>query len=302
MSMSAEPVITYLRKLQAQGRSHISIDDEARQILRKFYQRALGKPAASPTPVATKPLTQAQQTTVTESLLTTPKQAVETNPPSASPDTADPITYSSHTPADKLTELKSYTTRFPAAKALGTLRQTMVFSSGAADAEVMIVGEAPGFDDERLGEPFIGKAGQKLTGILQAMGIKREDCYLTNLVKYRPASANQTTMTRKPSDQEITAFLPIFHEEIKTVAPKVIIALGAKAGQTLAASSSSVGELRGEFHQYQDIALRVTYHPSYILQEGNTPEKRELWEDMLAVMGLLNIPISEKQQGYFKQK
>lgn len=290
--MSAEPVIQYLRQLQTQGQTHISVDDEARLILREFYIRAQGKPS---TPVAQQ---QAPVASAAVSLLKEEpaKPAAQEAPPK------EEITLTGNTPSEKLAELKRYVASSPTTKALGTLRQTMVFSAGNPNADIMLVGEAPGFDDERLGEPFIGKAGQKLTGILQAMGSKREDAYLTNIVKYRPASANQTTMTRKPSSEELAAFLPVFQEEVKVVAPKIIIALGAKAAQSLLASESNVADLRGSFHEYQGIPLRVTYHPSYILQDGNTPEKRELWEDMLAVMGLLDMPISEKQQGYFKQK
>lgn len=299
MSITAEPVIQYLRQLQEQGQTHISLDDEARLILRQFYMRAQGKlpkkNASSPSP---------QQATAAPAHLLRETPAAEKTPqttPEAAPQT-DKISLSGNTPAEKLVQLKAHTANYPTAKALGTLRQTMIFSAGTPNADIMLIGDSPGFDDERIGEPFIGKAGQKLTGILQAMNIKREDAYLTHIVKYRPSSANQTTMTRKPSTEEFDAFLPILQEEIKIIAPKVIIALGAKTAQALLTSEISVDQVRGKFHSYLGVPLRATYHPSYILQDGNTPQKRELWEDMLSVMELLNMPISEKQQGYFKQK
>ena len=163
----------------------------------------------------------------------------------------------------------------------------------------MLVGEAPGYDEERLGEPFVGKAGQKLDGILKAMGVERKNTYITNIVKFRPAMPNQTTNNRQPTSEELAAFMPFIQEEIKVVAPKVIIALGGTAAQALLASEESVVNMRGEFHDCDGVPLRVTYHPSYILHNEATSEKRKIWEDMLAVMDLLQMPVSEKQRGFF---
>ena len=284
MSVSAEPVIKYLRLLQEQGQTHVSVDDEARVILREFYRRARGGVVQPVAPAKTADVRPVVQSTV------------------AQPKTTPAIKVSGGSAIDQIASLKQQSVNLSSVRALGTLRNTLVFSVGNPSADVMLIGEAPGFDDERLGEPFVGKAGQKLDGILKAMGLSREESYLTNLVKYRPSIPNQTTMNRRPSIEEIAACLPVFKEELKIVKPKVIIALGVTVAQYLMDSTKSISDLRGEFYEYQGVPLRVTYHPSYILQEGATPEKRELWEDMLAVMDLLKMPINEKQRGYFLPK
>ena len=178
----------------------------------------------------------------------------------------------------------------------------MVFSTGNPQADIMLVGEAPGYDEERLQEPFVGKAGQRLNDILRAMGIERKETYISNIVKFRPAMPNQTTNNRKPSPEEMASCMPFIEQEVKIVQPKVIIALGGTAAQALLNCELAVSRMRGQFHTYQNIPLRVTYHPSYILHNGQTSEKRKLWEDMLEVMKFLNIPISEKQQSFFLPK
>ena len=286
MSVSAESVINYLHQLEVQGQTHVNVDDEARLILRDFYINATQK-----------------------------KEVVSAKEP-----VIDPIKINENTPSndlkselikpiikggnaeEKILSLKQQAARWQPARELGTLRQTLVFSTGNPNADIMLVGEAPGFDDERLGEPLVGKAGQKLDGILVAMGLSRDQVYITNLVKFRPSMPNQTASNRKPSVEEIKVCEALFHEELKIVRPKVIIALGVTPAQVLLNSEVSVKELRGQLYDYLGTPLRVTYHPSYILHDGNTPEKRELWEDMLAVMELLQLPISEKQLGYFLKK
>ncbi|MGJ8678132.1 MAG: uracil-DNA glycosylase [Akkermansiaceae bacterium] len=297
MSMSAEPVIEYLQHLQAQGQTHISLDDEARLILREFYRRAHNQTGGK----ATRSQSTAGATTRAESKIERVLQEASLPEQDKAVDVSPVIDVVGNSASEKIENLKKQTARLPAVRALDTLRKTLVFSAGSPSADIMLVGEAPGFDDERIGEPFMGKAGKKLDGILQAMGLPREAAYLTNLVKYRPLMPNQTTMTRKPSVLEIEAFSAVLEQEIEIVAPKVILALGVTTAQYLLGSNASVSDLRGEFHEFKGIPLRVTYHPSYILQDGVTPEKRELWEDMLAVMELLKMPISEKQQGYFSK-
>jgi len=179
----------------------------------------------------------------------------------------------------------------------------MVFSTGNPDARIVLVGEAPGHEEERKGEPFVGPAGQKLNDILKAMGLSREEVYITNIVKFRPAMANQTTSNRRPSPQEMAACLPFVREEIAIVKPECIVALGGTAAEGLLGLGGPVRGMREQWHEYEGIPARVTYHPSYLLQSGGSlPVKRQLWEDMLAVMERLGMPITEKQRGYFLAK
>ena len=300
MSSSAAPLIDYLRELEGRGQKYISVDDDARKILREFYLRARNGTAASTSaassgkvagvkPAAAKPADVAELRAETADVKTQQHDVAASEGLQASGSSAK----------EKIASLKRQVAKWPAASALTDLRKTMVFSVGNPEADIMLVGESPGYDEERLGEPFVGKAGQKLDGILKAMGVERKNTYITNIVKFRPAMPNQTTNNRQPTSEELAAFMPFIQEEIKVVAPKVIIALGGTAAQALLASEESVVNMRGEFHDCDGVPLRVTYHPSYILHNEATSEKRKIWEDMLAVMDLLQMPVSEKQRGFF---
>jgi len=300
MSSSAAPLIDYLRELEGRGEKYISVDDDARKILREFYLRARNGTVASASAVSpnkaagVKPVA-AKTADVAGLSAETPH--VETQQHDAA--AADGLQASGSSAKEKIASLKRQVAKWPAVSALADLRKTMVFSVGNPEADIMLVGESPGYDEERLGEPFVGKAGQKLDGILKAMGVERNNTYITNILKFRPAMPNQTTNNRQPTSEELAAFMPFIQEEIKVVAPKVIIALGGTAAQALLASEESLVNMRGEFHDCDGVPLRVTYHPSFILHNEATSEKRKIWEDMLAVMDLLQMPVSEKQRGYF---
>lgn len=294
MPSVAEPLINYLRQLESYGQTHVTIDDDVRPILREFFIRAKTGKSSSPPAQTAVPVTP----TATEK---TP-EPLRSEAPAPVLKAATDVLPVGNTTAEKISSLKQQAANWPAIKSLGSLRQTMVFSTGNPDADIMLLGEAPGFDEERLSEPFAGKAGQKLDGILTAMGLDRKDTYISNIVKFRPSMPNQTTNNRKPTAEELAACMPFIHREVEIVQPKVIIALGGTAAQVLLGSEDSVGGMRGSFHQFAGIPLRVTYHPSYILHNEATSEKRKLWEDMLSVMELLGMGISEKQRDYFLPK
>lgn len=189
----------------------------------------------------------------------------------------------------------------------------IVFGVGNLDAELFFCGEAPGADEEAQGEPFVGPAGQKLNGILKAMGFSREQVYIGNILNWRPErnalqERTKPTANRKPVPAEMAFGLPYLKAQLAIVQPKVVVALGATAAQGLLGVDSklSLRSLRGQWHDCEGLPVRVTYHPSYILrQEKLGPAeakatKREAWLDMLAVMERLDLPISQKQQNYFK--
>lgn len=294
MSSPAAPLIDYLRELEGRGEKYVNVDDEARKILREFYLRARNGTASS------------HHQSQTKADVAEPKAAYQ---PAATQANAEPareaqagageLIASGSSTKEQIASLKRQVAKWPAVSALADLRNTMVFSVGNPDADILLIGEAPGYDEERLGEPFVGRAGQKLDGILKAMGVERSNTYITNIVKFRPAMPNQTTNNRQPTSEELAAFMPFIRKEIEVVAPKVIIALGGTAAQALLASEEPVVKLRGKFHEFDGIPLRVTYHPSYILNNEATSEKRKIWEDMLAVMDILKMPVSDKQRGYF---
>ena len=269
-----DSLIDFLHAEQARGRSHVFLDDSAREGLRELYIR-MRKPVAVPA----------------------------TEAPASAPVVKQDAIVSGSGKAEQLAGLRKQAENWAPAHALGTLREKMVFATGNPDAEIMFVGEAPGYNEEKEGEPFVGPAGQKLNDILKAMGIKREDVYISNLVKFRPSLPKQTTNNRKPSPEEMAACLPLVMAEISVVRPKLIIALGGTAAEGLLGLEGTVGAMRDKWHDLSGIPARVTYHPSYLLQSGGSNDvKRALWEDMLAAMEKLGMPISEKQRGFFLPK
>jgi DNA polymerase len=225
-------------------------------------------------------------------------------PPIAAPPAAPAdLTVEGGSKAERLESLRKQAEHWAPAKALGTLRETMVFAVGNPDAKIMLVGEAPGYQEEKEREPFVGPAGQKLNDILKAMGISREEVYISNIVKFRPATPRQTTNNRKPNPEEMAACMPFVRAEVDIIRPACIVALGGTAAEGLLGLTETVGSMRGSWHNFDGIPVRVTYHPSYLLQSGaNLSIKRQVWEDMLTVMEQLAMPISERQRGFFLPK
>ena len=179
----------------------------------------------------------------------------------------------------------------------------MVFATGNPEAQIMLIGEAPGYEEEKKLEPFVGPAGQQLDKILKAMGLDRAAVYISNIVKFRPATARQTTNNRPPSPAEIAACLPLLRAEIAIVRPQCIIALGGSAAEGMLDMGAGVNSLRGTWHDFEGVPVRVTYHPSYLLRSTHDIRtKRMVWEDMIAVMERTGLPISDKQRGFFLAK
>ncbi len=178
-------------------------------------------------------------------------------------------------------------------------RTTVVFGVGNINAELMFVGEAPGADEDRQGEPFVGAAGQLLTKMIQAMGLTRDSVYIANILKCRPDTPGQAYGNRKPTPEEMQTCIPWLHEQIDIIRPKVLVGLGATAIEGLLGKTAGIMRLRGQWHTYREIPLMPTYHPAYLLRNQAVSEKRKVWEDLLQVMEKLNLPITEKQRAYF---
>lgn len=181
-------------------------------------------------------------------------------------------------------------------------RSNIVFGVGNPDAELMFVGEAPGADEDLQGEPFVGKAGQLLTKIIEAMGFQRSDVYIANVLKCRPDMPPGATGNRKPRPDEMATCLPYLIRQIEIIQPKCLVALGSTAVEGLLGEPVVMREVRGRWHSFEGIPLMATYHPAYLLRNQSLGEKRKVWEDMLQVMEKLAIPISPKQRGFFLQK
>lgn len=184
---------------------------------------------------------------------------------------------------------------------LASSRKHVVFGVGNIDAQLMFIGEAPGADEDAQGEPFVGRAGELLTKIIQATGLTRADVYIANILKCRPDTPGQAAGNRKPTPAEMTTCIPFLHEQIDLIRPRVIVALGATAVEGLLGKTVGITRLRGQWQTYRETPLMPTYHPAYLLRNQAMSEKRKVWEDMLAVMEKLAMPISEKQRHFFQR-
>lgn len=177
----------------------------------------------------------------------------------------------------------------------------VVFGVGNLDADIFFCGEAPGADEEIQGEPFVGKAGQLLTKIIQAMGLQRENVYIGNIMNWRP-EVPTLFGNRPPTQEEMNYCLPYLKAQVSIVKPKVIVALGATAVNGLLGIDHKrrMGDIRGKWFEFQNVPLMITFHPSYLLRNDTLHAKRQVWEDILKVMEHLNVPISDKQRAFFK--
>lgn len=291
MSAASNLLKQHLQQRQLQGVTHVALRPGALAKAQGFSR----KPAVGVEPEPLKPI-------AVESAPAA--RRILDNPP---PETkkAGLIEVAGDTIEEKLAALRTMAETWEPARALESLRQNMVFAVGDPHASLMFVGEAPGAEEEKLREPFVGPAGQKLTAIIKAMGLDRSQVYISNICKFRPAMDNQASGNRKPTAEEMRACLPFVLTEIDLIRPQVIVALGATAAEGLGIPGS-VGGLRGRFHSTGGIPTMVTYHPSYLLREEKMGDgiraKRQVWEDMLKVMEKLGLPISEKQRGFFQAK
>ena len=163
-------------------------------------------------------------------------------------------------------------------------RTQVVFGVGNPDADLMFIGEGPGADEDRQGEPFVGRAGQLLTEIItKGMKLRRQDVYIANVVKCRPPG------NRNPEPDEIAACMPFLARQIDLVRPRVIVALGTFAAQTVLGVKTPITRMRGTWHSYRDVPVMPTFHPAYLLR--NPGDKRLVWDDIKLVMGALGMPV-----------
>lgn len=184
---------------------------------------------------------------------------------------------------------------------LAASRRQVVFGVGDVFSPLLFVGEAPGADEDLQGEPFVGKAGQLLTKIIETMGLSRDRVYIANILKCRPDTPGQTSGNRKPRPDEMQTCFPYLQAQIDLIQPKVMVALGATAVEGLLGIATGITKLRGQWQTFRGIPVMPTYHPAYLLRNMALSERRRVWEDMLQVMERLGMPISEKQRTYFQK-
>ncbi len=306
-----DSVIAHLEDLQARGIQHIALD---RDILASLSQRPTPTPmptraTLSAAPAATGTLLTPQRPTVA-AVETAPRPIPSnvmarwggvsgaptppTRPSAPLPPRLDPVAK-----AAAWEDLRGRILACTRCPNLVASRKSVVFGVGTPNARLMLIGEAPGADEDVQGEPFVGKAGELLTRILGAMGLQRSDVLIANILKCRPDTPGQTAGNRKPTPEEMGTCLPWLEEQINLVQPEALVALGSTAVEGLLGKTVGITRLRGTWQTYRGIPLMPTYHPAYLLRNQAPSEKRRVWEDMMAVMEGLGMPISEKQRNYF---
>ena len=296
-----DAAIHQLQELKAQGVRFVPVSAEGVAALNAAPQSAIRraatpvpaipatpKPAPAPIPTRPKPL-EVKPTIIVDLSLNLPVDA-----PTVSTPPLDPAAK-----AAAFAELRQRAMTCVKCAHLASSRKNVVFGVGSINAQLMFVGEAPGADEDEQAEPFVGKAGQLLTKIIQTTGLQRSDVYIANILKCRPDTPGQSAGNRKPTPEEMKTCIPYLHEQIDLIRPKVLVALGATAVEGLLGKTVGITRLRGNWHTYRGIPLMPTYHPAYLLRNQALSEKRRVWEDMLQVMEKLGMPISEKQRNFF---
>jgi uracil-DNA glycosylase family 4 len=186
------------------------------------------------------------------------------------------------TALEVLAEKVSTCSRCP--ELVATRTQT-VFGVGPIEPDLCFIGEAPGADEDKQGEPFVGAAGQLLNRIIAACGMKREDVYICNIIKCRPPG------NRTPLINEVENCREYLDAQLDLIKPKFICALGATAAQNLLGTTQALGKLRGRFHDYKGMTVIVTYHPAYLLPHRSPEKKKDVWEDMKMLLARMGRPI-----------
>lgn len=295
-----------LKRLKATGVKSVAVSDESVAVLRKVVAARRGtgerKPETGKVEPASAPPPQV--------LASAPVKLLEKTPGSSAPQLPAPpvVVLPAGDKAARRAWLSDQVLNHPVCTANTRPGKKVVMGAGSLDAKIMFVGEAPGAEEEIQGEPFVGPAGQLLTKMIGAMGLKRAEVYIGNIMNWRPqiptpAGAEQMG-NRPPSMEEMAFCLPFLRAQIEIVNPAVLVALGSTAAQGLLGADSfkTLGEIRGHWKLFAEKPVMVTYHPSYILRNASNRSKRMVWEDLLKVMERLDMPVSDKQRGYFLDK
>lgn len=322
MRSKIESVVNELKRLKQEGVEGIYVSDSTMAGLRasvgtgsaSVATTAPSNPTAESSAPQAVPKKRAQMGESLESLVkkgpmekaakkATAKAALNQygNPVAAIPDTPPEVNLSEGDKQTQWEALKEQVLNDPVCQEHLNPGAQVVFGVGSVDADIFFCGEAPGGDEEKQGEPFVGKAGELLTKIITAMGLSREQVYIGNIMNWRPEMPTPVG-NRPPTPEEMAYCLPYLRAQIEVVKPKIIVALGMTAANGLLGPDPArrMGAIRGQFFEFQDLPLLVTYHPSYLLRYATMKTKRLVWEDMLLAMENIGLPISEKQRGFFQ--
>ena len=286
-----------LRRLKSAGQRAVPVTDESLAQLRAALAGNRTPPAATPaatTAEAGPPVPSAR------------RAAPATDASSASiPAVAPVVELPAGDKATRWAALRELVVNHPVCRAHVRPGKQVVLGVGSLEAQIFFCGEAPGADEEVQGEPFVGPAGQLLTKMIQAMGLKREQVYIGNIMNWRPempaGPAGVQGGNRPPTPEEMNFCLPFLRAQLGIVQPRLIVALGATAAGGLLGHGTfkTLGEIKGRWHEFGGTPVMVTYHPSYILRNNSNRSKRGIWEDLLKVMERTALPVSDKQRNYF---
>lgn len=315
MRLALQALTEELRRLRASGLRTVSVPEETVAALRRAVQARTRPPAAAEAvrpaaaerdaPVAASAGANFRDATAARTMSAFKPAA--TLPPAPVPSLPPPpeVRLPAGTKQQRWDALFAQVQADPTCRANVRVGKKVVLGVGSLESKMMFVGEAPGAEEEIQGEPFVGPAGQLLTKMIQAMGQKRGEVYIGNIMNWRPqmptvAGAEQVG-NRPPDEAEMRYCLPYLRAQVEIVNPDLLVALGKTALEGLLGFGKfkTLGEARGRWHDFAGKPLMVTYHPSYILREPTNRKKRLIWEDLLKVMERAALPISDKQRGFF---
>ncbi|AWT59694.1 MAG: Type-4 uracil-DNA glycosylase [Candidatus Moanabacter tarae] len=287
MRSDFEAVVVELRRLRASGVEHIYLEDETIELLDGLLKKTTDNPSKTRGKVESKE---------------NRKEYSQEDLDVPIPDSLD-IKLPHENKLENWNYLRNIVLNCKVCRHHVKPGKKVVFGVGNLDANIFFCGEAPGADEETIGEPFVGKAGQLLTRIIGAMGLQRNQVYITNIMNWRPAT--ESGFGNRPPDQEEMRFcLPYLRAQLEIVQPKVIVALGNTAVGGLLGPDPNrrMGSVRGKWFEYVGVPLVATYHPSYVLRNNLKETKRLIWCDMLQVMKRIGMQVSEVQKGYFQNR
>lgn len=295
MSDGLDAIYNELRRLQKEGVNHVYINDETKDLLKPVTVEAQptrrGKAVEHENLAAL--LKKAPPPTENKPAHTAEVETQQLPPPPQ-------LTLPEGDASSQLQWIKEQITSCCVCNEHKGAHEQIVPGDGSATAQILFCGDAPGTDEANQGIPFVGSAGRLLNKIIKAMSLERTDVYCTNIMKWRPKN-DKPYGNRPPTQEEMTFCLPYFRAEVEAIHPKVIVALGNIAVNGLMGPDPKrkMGSIRGTWHEFQDVPLMITFHPSYLLRNDTLKTKRMVWEDLLAAMDKVELPISEKQRGFF---
>jgi len=320
MRAALTALIDELKRLKSTGVTSVPVSEESIAALRKVITSRSGGPESKkPGPAVNRETVVPPATASSSVKSVAPVRTPPVEPkskPEATPALPPPpvIALPAGDKATRWSALRDLVLNNPVCLANVRAGKKVVLGVGSLDAKIMLVGEAPGAEEELRGEPFVGAAGQLLTKMILAMGVKREDVYIGNIMNWRPQiptlDGTEQVGNREPTPEEMAFCLPFLRAQIEIVNPALIVATGATAARGLLGSGAfkNLGEVRGQWKEFSGKPVIVTYHPSYLLRQESVSAmaarkaKRATWEDLLKVMERAGLTISDKQRGFFQEK